>query len=151
MENRIDFLFKEWHLLGGDVLLREKINLPLSRSPEKVIAESTSFCRDSGRLTWIVLDWLIRNVSKIDEDRLVKETKIQGNLSVLGVLCDLANDRSSHPKFEYILKFCKPFGNQEIFFNRVAKSPLASKLTMQSPIDTFSRWNFICNEVRYLH
>ena len=47
MENRIDLLFKEWHLLGGDVLLKEKINLQTSRSPEEVIAESTSFCREA--------------------------------------------------------------------------------------------------------
>lgn len=151
MDNRIDVLFKEWHLLGGDVLLREKINLPLSRSPEEVIAESTSFCRDSGRLTWIVLDWLIRNIAKIDDDKLVKETKIQGNISVLGVLCDLANERNPHSKFEHIIKYCKPYRNQEIFFNRVAKSPLALKLTLENPVDTFSRWNFLCNEVRYLH
>jgi len=51
MENRLDILFKEWHLLGGNVLLREIMNLPTPRSPEEVIAESTSYCRDSGRLT----------------------------------------------------------------------------------------------------
>lgn len=151
MENRIDFLFKEWHLLGGDVLLKEKINFPVSRNPEETIAESTSYCRYSGRLTWIVLDWLLRNVDKIDESKLLAETNKLGDFSVLGVLCDLANERSSHPKFEHILKFCKPNSNREIFFYRVVQSPLALKLTKENPIDTFSRWNFICNEVRYLH
>jgi len=97
------------------------------------------------------LDWLIKNIDSIDENKIIEETKKLGDFSVLGVLCDLANDRNSHPKFNHILKFCKPHKKKEIFFNRVAKSRLATKLTKENPLDTFSRWNFICNEVRYLH
>jgi len=151
MENRIDFLFNEWHQLGGEVLLRDKMTFVATRNPEEVVAESTSYCRESGRLTWIVLDWLIKNIDKINESELVDATSTLGDFSVLGVLCDLAYIRNSNPKFKKILKFCKPYNKQEIFFHRVAKSPLASKLTKENPIDTFSRWNFICNEVRYLH
>ena len=131
--------------------MREKINFSTIRNPEEVISESTSYCRESGRLTWIVLDWLIRNIDKVNENKLIEYTEKLGNFSVLGVLCDLAYVRNPNPKFKRILKYCKPYDKQEIFFNRDAKSPLASKLSKENPIDTFIRWNFICNEVRYLH
>ena len=97
------------------------------------------------------MDWLIKNIDNINEKKLIEETDKFGNFSVLGVLCDLAYVRNSSPKLKKILKFCKPFNRQEIFFYRVAKSPLASKLTKENPVDIFFRWNFICNEVRYLH
>lgn len=151
MEDRLGQLFQEWHQLGGAVLLNESMEIELSRTPEEVLAESTSQCRNSGRLMWIVLDWLIRNIKNIDEDRLIQNTKEKGDLSVLGVLCDLANSRYSNSKFQHIINGCKPNNNLEVFFHRVARSPLATKLTQENALEIFSRWNYLCNEVRYLH
>lgn len=150
MEDRLEYLFQEWHHLGAAVLVR-KINTNISpRSPEKVLAESTAYCRNSGRLMWIVLDWLIHNIDSIEEDRLLKETKKMGNLSVLGVLCDLAKSRNSNPSFDQILTACNPNSKLEIFFHRVAHSQLASRLTRENLLEIFSRWNFLCSELRYL-
>lgn len=69
MEDRLDYLFREWHELGGAVLLNESNKITLSRTSEEVIDENTMYCRNSGRLTWIILDWLIRNLKNIDENR----------------------------------------------------------------------------------
>ena len=151
MEDRLDYLFEEWHKLGGEVLLRETKNFSLSRTSEEIIAESTSFCRNSGRLMWIVLDWFVRNIENLNEKKIIDATKKIGDLSVLGVLCDLASSRAPSPKFDKIKRLCKPCTKHEIFFHRVAKSPLASKLTKDNPDKIFSNWNFLCNEVRYLH
>lgn len=150
MEDRLEYLFQEWHQLGGAVLLREvKNNLP-SRSPEEVLAESTAYCRHSGRLTWVVVDWIIHHIQTIDENKLLKLTKEKGNLSVLGLLCDLARAKNPHSKFDRILKSCAPNNKLEIFFHRVAKSPLAERLTKEKPMEIFTHWNFLCSELRYL-
>jgi len=45
---------------GGAVLLAEVDATVPHRSPEEVIAESTAHCRESGRLTWVVLVALSR-------------------------------------------------------------------------------------------
>lgn len=151
MEDRLDYLFQEWHQLGGAVLLKESNKIILSRTSEEIFAESTSYCRDSGRLTWVILDWLIRNIKNIDEKRLLQHTKEKGDLSVLGVLCDLAKSRDSNPKYNHIITSCIPNSKLEVFFHRVARSPLATKLTQDNALEIFSRWNYLCNEVRYLH
>jgi hypothetical protein len=77
-------------------------------SPEEVIAESTAHCRESGRLAWVVLDWLIHYIERIDEQKLFQESRERGDLSVLGVLCDVAHQRKPYPKFERIISACVP-------------------------------------------
>lgn len=151
MEYRLDYLFQEWQHLGGAVLLKESNKITLSRTSEEVFAESTSYCRNSGRLTWVMLDWLIRNIKNIDEKRLLQDTKEKGDLSVLGILCDMAKSRDSNQKYNNIIKSCKPNKELEVFFYRVARSPLATKLTKENALEIFTRWNYLCNEIRYLH
>lgn len=150
MADRLENLFQEWHQLGGAVLLKEVKENLLSRSPEEVLAESTTYCRHSGRLTWIVVDWMIHHIQTMDENKLLELTKEKGNLSVLGVLCDLVRAKNPDPKFDRIVKACTPNNKLEIFFHRVAKSPLAEKLTKENPLEIFTHWNFLCNELRYL-
>lgn len=150
MEDRIDQLFSEWHRLGGAVLVRELVPPVSPRSPEEVLAESTDYCRQSGRLMWVALAWLIHNVDAIDETKLIEATKQHGDLSVLGVLCDAARQRHPHPTFDRLLAACKPNGQVEIFFHRVARSPLARRLTIEQPLDLFRRWNYLCAELRYI-
>lgn len=150
MENRLDILFHEWHRLGGSVLLSKTEKIELNRSSEEVLAESTSYCRQSGRLMWIVLDWYIRNIEKINADKLIQKAKEEGDLSVLGLLSDLAYARKKNEKFKYIKLVCNPNRKIEMFFYRVAKSPLATKITKEHSLKIFSRWNYLCNEIRYL-
>jgi hypothetical protein len=150
MEERLENLFQEWHQLGAAVLLKEAKKSLLSRSPEEILAESTAYCRHSGRLTWVVVDWMIHHIQIIDENKLLKLTKEKGNLSVLGVLCDLARLKNPHHKFDRIVKACAPNNKLEIFFHRVAKSPLAERLTKENPLEIFIQWNYLCNELRYL-
>lgn len=149
MDNRIDRLFQEWAQLGGEALVArsEKISV---RDVHQVIAESTAYCRESGRLTWITLSWLIHHVEEIHDDVLIRETKQRGDLSVLGVLCDAASLRVPHPKFQKIIRACQPAPKLEPFFKRVARSALALKLTQENPLDVFKRWNYLCNELQYL-
>ncbi len=150
MGDRLDCLFQEWHRLGGAVLLAEEDRAGPVRCPEEVIAESTAYCRESGRLTWVVLDWLIHHIEQVDEQKLLQETRKRGDLSVLGVLCDAARSRKRHPKFERIIAACKPHDKVEPFFHRVARSPLASRLARERALDVFRRWNYLCSELRYL-
>ena len=149
MANRIDHLFQEWAQLGAEVLLAEKQNISV-RDFHQVIAESTSYCRDSGRLTWVVLSWLIHHVEEIGEEVLIAETKENGDLSVLGVLCDAALIKTQHTKFQNLVKVCQPAPQLEPFFKRVARSALALRLTQEKPLDVFKRWNYLCNELQYL-
>jgi len=149
MADRIDYLFQEWAQLGGEVLLAEKQNIS-ARDPHQVIAESTAHCRESGRLTWITLSWLVYHIEEINDERLIGETKLCGDLSVLGVLCDAASLRLAHPKFQRIVRACLPAPKLEPFFKRVAQSALALRLTQENPLDVFKRWNYLCNELQYL-
>ena len=132
------------------MLLAEVNTILTARSPEEVIAESTGHCRESGRLTWVVLDWLIQHIEQIDDQRLVQETEERGNLSVLGVLCDAACLRKPHPKLKRIIASCVPSDRVEPFFHRVGRSPLALRLTRENPLDVFYKWNYLCSELRYL-
>lgn len=150
MGDRLDHLFQEWHRLGGAVLVAEVDPTVSVRSPEEVIAESTAYCRRSGRLTWVVLSWLVRHIEELNEQELIEATRKQGDLSVLGVLCDAAHLRNPHPKFHRIMAACKPNEREEPFFHRVARSPLARQLTRQNALDVFRRWNYLCAELRYL-
>jgi len=149
MEKRIDKLFIQWHRLGGAVLLAGG-NTRSTVVPEKVIAESTGYCRESGRLTWVVLDWLIREIDKLNEKIVLRETEAHGDPSVLGVLCDAAHQYRAHPKFRRIMRACTPHPRPVIFFHRVARSPLASRLTRKQALEVFRRWNYYCSELRYL-
>ena len=150
MADRLDYLFWEWHRLGGAVLLAEThLALPV-RPPEEVIAESTAHCRESGRLTWVVLDWLLQHIDEINDQILLQKSREGGNLSVLGVLCDAAYQRCPHPKFERLMSACAPHPEVVPFFLRVARSPLASRLARENALEVFLRWNYLCNELRYL-
>jgi hypothetical protein len=151
MESRLDYLFQEWHQLGGEVLVSEKEQTLPKRELEEIIAESTNYCRDSSRLMWVILDWIIHHIDQIDEKKLLKETQKKGDLSVLGVLSDLAYHKNTDSRFKYFMAHCSPKQNREIFFKRVAQSPLAAKLTKENPLEIFLKWNYLSNEVRYLH
>lgn len=150
MGNPVDRLFQEWHRLGGAVLLAEVDTGVPVRSPEEVLAETTAHCRESGRLTWVALDWLIKHIAQIDEQLLLRRVAECGDLTVLGVLCDAAREHHPDPKLDRLIRACSP--NREIvpFFHRVAQSPLASRLARESPLDVFRRWNYISGELRYL-
>jgi len=80
----------------------------------------------------------------------MQETKAKGDLSVLGLLCDLAKSRDSNPKLKLMMNGCRPDHKLGMFFHRVARSPFATKLTQENALEVFSRWNYLCNEVRYL-
>lgn len=150
MGDRIDGLFQEWYHLGGAVLLQQVDPTVAPRPAEQVIAESTRYCRDSGRLTWVVLGWLVRHIAAVEVETLLRYTHAMGDVSVLGVLCDAAQQRNPHPKFERILAACRPLEKEEPFFRRVARSPLALRLTQENALELFRRWNYLCNELRYL-
>jgi hypothetical protein len=150
MADRLEHLFQDWYHLGGAVLLAEVDTAAAIRQPEHVLAESTAYCRDSGRLTWVVLDWLIRHIDQIDAATLLESTQTRGDLSVLGVLCDAAQQRNPHPKFEQLIRGCVPHERLVPFFHRVARSPLATSLARESAVDVFLRWNYLCGEIRYL-
>ena len=150
MGDPINRLFQEWHRLGGAVLLASTDPDTPVRPAEAVVAESTRYCRHSGRLTWVVLDWLIRNVDGIDERALLEQTREGGDLSVLGVLCDAARQRRPHPAFLRLMSACVPQPDLVPFFHRVAASPLALRLARENALDLFRRWNYLCSELRYL-
>jgi hypothetical protein len=150
MGDHLDRLFQEWHQMGGAVLLAESEPMAPARSPEEVIAESTAHCRESGRLTWVVLDWLLQHIEEIDAKTLLWQTEETGELSVLGVLSEVAHQRRPHPKFEQIMAACAPHDELEPFFYRVAQRPLASRLTREKALDVFRNWNYLCSELRYL-
>ncbi|MBI5565105.1 MAG: hypothetical protein HY870_09425 [Chloroflexi bacterium] len=143
-------LFQEWHRLGGNVLVVEtNPDLP-ERSAEAVLAESTAYCRDSGRLTWVTLDWLVRHIDQLDVERLLQAMTTAGDWPVLGVLSDAAYARQPHPRLKQIMRVCRRSEVVEPFFRRVARSPLALKLTRENALDVFRRWNYLCSELRYL-
>jgi len=121
-----------------------------ARQPEDVIAESTAYCRQSGRLTWVVLDWLINNIAEIDERELLEKTEEFGDFSVLGVICGGANQQQPDMKFTWLMRACQPHEELEPFFLRVAGSPLASQLARENNLELFKRWNYYSNELRYL-
>lgn len=149
-DRAVDRLFQEWHGLGGAVLLAEVDPGVTVRLPEEVIAESTAHCRESGRLTWIAIDWMIRHIGEIDDQKVLQKTLEYGDLSVLGVLCDAVYQRNSHPKLDRLIRACVPHRELAPFFNRVARSPLALRLARENALDVFRRWNYLSSELRYL-
>ncbi len=146
----IDRLFQEWQRLGGAVLLAAADGTVPTRSTEQVIADSTAHCRESGRLTWVVLDWLVRHAEQLDDRELLENTSRCGDLSVLGLLCDAAYQRRPDPRFLRLMSECKPQPEITVFFHRVAQSPLASRLARENALEIFRRWNYLCEELRYL-
>ena len=98
----------------------------------------------------VVLGWLMRHVERVDEETLLRETIKMGDLSLLRVLCDAAYRKSPHPRFEQIVHACEVPDKVEPFFRRVARSPLALALTQENALEVFKRWNYLCNELRYL-
>lgn len=149
MEDRLDLLFQCWNKYDSKVLVSETKQLD-SIDIENLIAETTKYCRYSGRLTWILIDWVIRNIDKINIEKLLHLTSLYGDITVLGLISDLAKQKRQNANLEYIIKSCKPNKKKEVFFYRVAKSKLASKLTIEQNLPIFNKWNFYCNELRYL-
>jgi hypothetical protein len=150
MADAVDRLFQQWHRLGGPVLVAQAEPAAPDRSPEDVIAESTAHCRESGRLMWVTLDWLLRHIEQIDHRRLLEKTQEFGDQSVLGVLCDSAYQRNPHPKLAQLKSACSPPPRLEVFFHRVARNPLAARLARENGLEIFRRWNYLCEELRYL-
>ncbi len=150
MVDRLTQLFQEWHRLGGAVLLAQSPPELVPRRAEEVIAESTAWCRVSGRLTWIALDWLIRHIDQLNTAELLRATQSTGDLSVLGVLCDAARERRPHPQFDVLIAACPPAPRVEVFFERVARNPLAAREAREKAVTVFRRWNYLSAELRYL-
>lgn len=149
MEDKLDILFQHWNKFDSKVLVSE--SKPTENiTIENLIAESTKYCRYSGRLTWILIDWIIRNIENVNTEKLLKITAEIGDISVLGLVSDLAKQKRENIKFEYIIKSSKPNDKKEIFFYRVSKSKLASKITIEQSIPIYDKWNYYCNELRYL-
>lgn len=149
MERELDILFQEWHRLGGNVLLQQADDTLPVRSAEQVIASSTKYCRESSRLMWVLLGWLVEHIDEIDVELLLKETRANGELSVLGLVCDAAYQKKPDPRFIKVMTQCAKPTHIEPFFKRVAKSRLALELVRQHPLDVFLRWNYLSNELSY--
>jgi len=149
MENKLDILFQYWNKFDSKVLVSD-VRQTETIDIENLIAETTKFCRYSGRLTWILLDWMIRNVDKINIYKLLQITKINGDITVLGLISDLAKQKRDDLNLEFIIKSSKPNAEKEVFFYRVSQSKLATKLTMEQNLPIYDKWNFYCNELRYL-
>lgn len=149
MEDRLDMLFQYWNKYDSKVLVSE-LKQATEIDIENLIAESTKYCRYSGRLTWILVDWIIRNIDEINVGKLLEATSINGDITVLGLISDLAKQKRENANFEYLIKSSKPNEKKEVFFYRVSKSKLASRLTIEQNLPIFDKWNFYCNEVRYL-
>jgi hypothetical protein len=149
MEDRLDMLFQYWNKYDSKVLVSEVIQAN-EIDIENLIAETTKYCRYSGRLTWILVDWIIRNIDEINVGKLLEVTSINGDITVLGLISDLANQKRENANFEYLIKSSKPNEKKEVFFYRVSKSKLASRLTIEQNLPIYDKWNFYCNEIRYL-
>lgn len=145
----LDTLFQEWHRLKGNVLLQKVDNTLLLRPPEQVIASSTKYCRESSRLMWILLGWLVTHVDEIDASKLLDATRANGDLSVLGLVCDAAHIKNPNLKFAEIMAQCAKHVRMEPFFRRVANNKLALESVRQNPLDVFLRWNYLSNELSY--
>ncbi len=149
MENKLDLLFQYWNKLDSKVFVTE--NKPTKQiGIEELISETTNYCRYSGRLTWIFLDWFIHNIEKINIEKLLKLTKTNGNITILGLIADIAKQKNDSLKFELLIKSSLPNNKKEFFFNRVSESKLASKITIKQSLPIFNKWNYYCNELRYL-
>jgi len=149
MEDKLDILFQQWNKFDSKVFVPE-IKPTENINIENLIAETTMYCRYSGRLTWILIDWLIRYIDIIDSEKLLNATLDKGDITILGLVSDLAKQKRNNLKFEYLIKASKPNGKKEVFFYRVLKSKLASKLTIEQTLPIYDKWNFYCNELRYL-
>jgi hypothetical protein len=151
MADLLDQLFAEWQRLGGAVLVAEAdAGSADPPNPEDLIARSTAACRDSARLTWVVLDWLIRHIGEVDPQQLLGRTRREGDISVLGVLADAARQRNPHPRFAELMAQCQPAEEFQPFFHRVARSAVATNLARAQAEPVFARWNYLSNELRYL-
>lgn len=149
MEDKLDMLFQYWNKFDSKVFVSESKptdNIEI----EELIAETTNYCRYSGRLTWVLLDWLIRNIDQVNVEKLMRLTKEKGNISILGLIADIAKQKNTNDKFDFLINFSHPNDKKEIFFYRVSKNKLASKLTIQQSIPIYNKWNYYCNELRYL-
>ncbi len=150
MGTRIDYLFQEWGHFDAPVLFTGVTEIILPRNLEAVFAESTAYCRASGRLTWIVLDRLLQLIEGLDVEALLTETRKSGDLSVLGLLSEAAYQRRPNQKFIPLIRVGKPSKELIPFFHRVAKSPLATRLAQENGLELFRKWNYLCSELRYL-
>lgn len=149
MENRIDMLFQHWYDFDAEVFVAEKIGME-KIALETLVAESTLFCRDCSRLLWVTIDGLSKNIEKVNIAKVIVQTQEKGDLSVLGVIADACYQHSLNPIYLKISHKCPKNKEKQIFFYRIAKSKMAAQITLQNPLPLFLKWNFYCNELRYL-
>jgi len=149
MENKLNILFQHWNEKDSKALVAKSYDVEYI-TIEKLVAETTNYCRHSGRLMWILLDFLIRNIDTVDILELINLTKKEGEMSVLGLVADMAREKRNDVRFDQIINESQPNPTKEIFFHRVAKSKFASKITMQETLPIYEKWNYYCNELRYL-
>jgi len=150
MADRLDHLFQEWAKLGSAAIVARLDPRITARELPVLIADTTSYCRDSGRLTWVLLEWLIRHIDELDPGELITQVRQRGDLSVMGVVADAARAKRPHGHFDQIIAACTPHERREPFFHRVAGSPLASRLARENSNEIFRRWNYYSSELRYL-
>ena len=77
----------------------------------------------------------------MDEHALLRKTNELGDPCVLGVLCYAAHLRNPHAKLDWVCRRCPPNAQLVPFFHRVARSPLASRLARENPVEAFRKWN----------
>lgn len=149
MENKLDMLFQQWNKFDSKVFVAEDIATK-QVTIEELIAETTKYCRYSSRLTWVLIDWLIRNIEKLNIDKVLQLTINQGDITVLGLVADIARQKRNDNKFNYVINSSHPNNEKEVFFYRISKSKLASKIAMEQSLPIYDKWNYYCNELRYL-
>ncbi len=149
MEDKIDLLFQQWNQFDSKVLVAEAIQTD-AVDAEYLIAETTKYCRYSGRLTWILIDWIIRNIDMLNIEKLLLTTARNGDMTVLGLVSDLARQKRENEKLERIIRTSKPNAVKEVFFHRISRSKLATRIAIEQNLPIYDKWNFYCNELRYL-
>ena len=147
-EEVLDLLWSAWYTLNGSVLVNE-VRETSYDSKEAVLIESIKHFRESSRLLWVVVDWAIDHHFEVDWAQVFPKLE-KADLPVFGVFCSLVCGRVTCLPLEELMKKCKPAGQQEVFFHRVAASKIASKYTKDEALPLYLHWNFLCNEIRYL-
>lgn len=140
-----DELYKIWTQLGVGFL--EKPALPIVVDLEKTIMATAQAGRMDSRLLFGMRAWLLQHHDLVNNSRLIRLIKSAKETAVIGAVIDSVISEIPRSTLRYVRKYCKKAKRPEFVFERIASSPVQSKLNRDENLSLWKKWNLISREM----
>lgn len=117
---------------------------------EQTLLEGAEQGRRDPRVFWATLLWAATYIDLVNISRLSNMLKGYREISVIGVMCELAYERNANRKFLAVCRRCHYRKDKEIFFYKMAEMEVTKREVINNAMPLFLKWGFYCSYVNFM-